>query len=225
VNKHCVIEYVKEVYFAMQDSKWKLVLKNYVKNNYKEYILTSLIFIIGLFIGVMIINNSTETQSSEITTYLNEFITKFKGIQNINKTSLIFTSIKNNIILAVIIWVAGTTVIGLPIVLIAILLRGLILGYTISAVTLTLGASKGIIFCLISIFLQNILFIPAVLTLGVSSIKLYKSIMKDKRRENIKVEIIRHTIISAIMILVLVISSLVENVISITLLKSFIKYF
>ena len=209
----------------MQDSKWKLVLKNYVKNNYKEYILTSLIFIIGLFIGVMIINNSTETQSSEITTYLNEFITKFKGIQNINKTSLIFTSIKNNIILAVIIWVAGTTVIGLPIVLIAILLRGLILGYTISAVTLTLGASKGIIFCLISIFLQNILFIPAVLTLGVSSIKLYKSIMKDKRRENIKVEIIRHTIISAIMILVLVISSLVENVISITFLKSFIKYF
>ena len=209
----------------MQDSKWKLVLKNYVKNNYKEYILTSLIFIIGLFIGVMIINNSTETQSSEITTYLNEFITKFKGIQNINKTSLIFTYIKNNIILAVIIWVAGTTVIGLPIVLIAILLRGLILGYTISAVTLTLGASKGIIFCLISIFLQNILFIPAVLTLGVSSIKLYKSIMKDKRRENIKVEIIRHTIISAIMILVLVISSLVENVISITLLKSFIKYF
>lgn len=209
----------------MQDSKWKLVLKNYVKNNYKEYILTSLIFIIGLFIGVMIINNSTETQSSEITTYLNEFITKFKGIQNINKTSLIFTSIKNNIILAVIIWVAGTTVIGLPIVLIAILLRGLILGYTISAVTLTLGASKGIIFCLISIFLQNILFIPAVLTLGVSSIKLYKSIMKDKRRENIKVEIIRHTIISAIMILVLVISSLIENVISITLLKSFIKYF
>lgn len=209
----------------MQDSKWKLVLKNYVKNNYKEYILTSLIFIIGLFIGVMTINNSTETQSSEITTYLNEFITKFKGIQNINKTSLIFTSIKNNIILAVIIWVAGTTVIGLPIVLIAILLRGLILGYTISAVTLTLGASKGIIFCLISIFLQNILFIPAVLTLGVSSIKLYKSIMKDKRRENIKVEIIRHTIISAIMILVLVISSLVENVISITFLKSFIKYF
>ncbi|MBP3831236.1 MAG: stage II sporulation protein M [Clostridia bacterium] len=209
----------------MQDSKWKLVLKNYVKNNYKEYILTSLIFIIGLFIGVMIINNSTETQSSEITTYLNEFITKFKGIQNINKTSLIFTSIKNNIILAVIIWAAGTTVIGLPIVLIAILLRGLILGYTISAVTLTLGASKGIIFCLISIFLQNILFIPAVLTLGVSSIKLYKSIMKDKRRENIKVEIIRHTIISAIMILVLVISSLIENVISITLLKSFIKYF
>ncbi len=209
----------------MQDSKWKLVLKNYVKNNYKEYILTSLIFIIGLFIGVMIINNCTETQSSEITTYLNEFITKFKGIQNINKTSLIFTSIKNNIILAVIIWLAGTTAIGLPIVLIAIMLRGLILGYTISVVTLTLGAPKGIIFCLISIFLQNILFIPAVLTLGVSSIKLYNSIMKDKGRENIKVEIIRHTIISAIMVLGLCISSLIENVISITLLKSFIKYF
>ena len=209
----------------MQASKWKEILRNYVRNNYKEYILTSLLFIIGLLIGVMIINNCTEIQSSEITTYLTNFIDIFKGIENINKTELIITSMKNNAILALIIWLAGTTVIGLPIVLISIMLRGIILGYTISAVTLTLGVSKGIIFCLISIFLQNILFIPAILTLGVSSINLYKSIMKDKRRENIKIEIIRHTIISLIMILILFLSSLIENIISITILKSFIKYF
>lgn len=209
----------------MRASKWKDIFKNYVRNNYREYILTSLLFIIGLFIGVMIINNCTETQSSKITAYLASFIDKFKVIQNINKTELILVSIKNNAILALIIWLAGTMVIGLPIVLIAIMFRGVILGYSISAITLTLGVSKGIIFCLISIFLQNILFIPAVLTLGVSSINLYKSIMKDKKKENIKIEIIRHTIISLIMILIMFLSSLIENVISILLLKSFIKYF
>ena len=167
----------------MRASKWKDIFKNYVRNNYREYILTSLLFIIGLFIGVMIINNCTETQSSKITEYLASFIDRFKVIQNINKTELILVSIKNNAILALIIWLAGTMVIGLPIVLIAIMFRGVILGYSISAITLTLGVSKGIIFCLISIFLQNILFIPAVLTLGVSSINLYKSIMKDKKKE------------------------------------------
>ena len=203
----------------MQNSKWKIILKNYVKNNYKEYILTSLLFIIGLFIGVMIINNCTETQSSEITVYLNEFITKFKTTQSINKSELVLTSIKNNIILSLIIWLAGTTVIGIPIVLIVIMFRGIVLGYTIAAITLTLGTTKGIFFCLVSIFIQNLLFIPAVLTIGVSSIKLYKSIMKDRKIENVKMEIIRHTIIAIIMSLILCVSSLLENTISITLLK------
>ena len=128
-------------------------------------------------------------------------------------------------ILALILWIAGTTVIGLPIVLIIILFRGLVLGYTISAITCTFGTLKGIGFCLASIFLQNIIFIPAVLTLGVSSIKLYKSIIKDKRKENIKVEIIRHTVISILMCILLIMSSILENIVSTTILKKIIKYF
>ena len=91
--------------------------------------------------------------------------------------------------------------------------------------TYTLGTAKGIIFCLTALLLQNILFIPAVLTLGVSSIKLYKSIIKDKRKENIKVEIIRHTIIAILMAIILIISSMLENGISITLLQKILKNF
>lgn len=209
----------------MRNSKLEEILKSYIKNNYKEYILVSLLFVIGIFAGVMVVNNCKDTQISEVSGYISDFITKFQSIENVNKTGLIMTSIKNNTILSIILWAAGTTVIGMPIVLLVILFRGLILGYTISAITITLGILKGIAFCLISLFLQNTLFIPAVLTIGVSSIKLYKSILKDKRKENIKVEIVRHTIISLLMILVLIASSLVENVISMTILQKFIKYF
>ena len=207
----------------MSISHWKEILKKYIINNYKEYILVFLLFIIGIFIGVMIVNNCSDIQISEVSTYINNFITKFKQLENINNTELIVSSIKNNFILAVIIWFAGTTVIGLPVVLIVVLLRGIILGYAISAIALTLGAFKGIVFCLLSILLQNILFIPAILTLGVSSIKLYKSIVKEK--ENIKINILRHTAISTIMLGVLIMSSIFENTISITMLKSNIKYF
>lgn len=209
----------------MRNSRLKEILKNYIINNYKEYILVGLIFIIGLFAGVLIVNNCKDDQMSEISTYITDFIAKFKEIETINKGELIITSIKNNIILALILWLAGTTVIGMPIVLAIILSRGVILGYTISAITFTLGTFKGISFCLISILLQNLLFIPAVLTLGVSSIKLYRSIMKDKRKENIKIEIIRHTIISVIMILTLIVSSIIEIVVSNSILKRCIKYF
>ena len=41
----------------MRNSKVKLAIKNYIKNNNKEYILVALLFLIGLFTGVLIINN------------------------------------------------------------------------------------------------------------------------------------------------------------------------
>ena len=209
----------------MKNSNFKNALKNYIKNNYKEYILASMLFVIGIFVGVMIINNSKENQISEITEFINQFIEKYKGLENINQEGLVVTSIKQNLIFAFVLWLAGTTVIGMPIVLIIILLRGTILGFTISSITVTLGLPKGILFCLISIVLHNIFYIPAILSIGVSSIKLYKSIIKDRRKDNIKFELIRHTIIFGLMIVLLVLSAIIENVISANLLKKFIKYF
>jgi stage II sporulation protein M len=205
--------------------RWKKNFINYIKNNFREYALVFLLFIIGIFVGVMIVNNCAEDQLQEISTYISDFVGKFKNIETLDKSELMPVSIKNNIFLALIIWLAGTTVIGIPIVLIVVLFRGICLGYTISIITYTLGTFKGIFFCLISLLFQNILFIPAILTLGVSSIKLYKSIVKDKRKDNIKVEIIKHTIISGLMILILIISSIIENIVSVPILQKMIKYF
>lgn len=205
--------------------KWKQTFINYVKTNSKEYILVALLFLIGIFLGVMIINNSDTANIEETGQYIKDFIEKFKITEDINKLSLTTESIKNDIILTIILWLAGTTVIGMPVVLIVIAFRGVCLGYTISAITYTLGTGKGILFSLITLCLQNILFIPALLTLGVSSIKLYKSIIQDRRKENIKIEIVRHTIISIIMMGVLIVSAIVENFISIPILQNSIKYF
>lgn len=204
--------------------KVKKVLIDYIKNYSKEYILVILIFIIGLFAGVLFVNNSQGEKEEIITNYITEFIQKFKNIEKIDNQILIIDSLKNNCILAISLWIAGTTIIGMPVVLGIILYRGFCLGYTISAVTLTLGTGKGILFCLFGLLLQNIFFIPALLSIGVSSINLYKSIIKDRRKENIKLGIIRHTIISILMLGVLIIASLIENNVSINLLKFIIRF-
>ena len=103
--------------------------------------------------------------------------------------------------------------------------KGFCLGYTIATVIATLGTGKGIMFILIALILQNIILIPAILAIGVSGFKLYKSIVKDRNKENIKVEVLRHTIFSVIMLCFLCISSMVEILISTNILKNFIKYF
>lgn len=172
----------------------------------------------------MFINNCKEEQESTIIIYISDFIQKFKTIENIDKTELLIISTKSNIALALTLWLAGTTIIGMPVVLGLILFRGFCLGYTVSAITLVIGTGKSILFCMLSLFLQNILFIPAILTMGVSSIKLYKAIMNDRRRENIKIEIARHTVISCLMLGILVLASIIESEISVLLLKLGVKY-
>ena len=142
----------------------------HITNNSKEYILLTLIFLIGIFLGVMFINNSQETQRGEITSYLNNFIDKLKNTEKLESAKILKTTIIENIILAITLWFFGTTVIGIPVVFGIILYRGFCLGYSISSIILTIGIGKGIIFVLISLLLQNIIFIPAIIAIGVSRI-------------------------------------------------------
>ena len=138
-------------------------IKEHVINNAKEYIIVSLIFIIGIFLGVMFINNIQEGQKTEITSYMNNFIEKLKETPNLDNIELLKVSIWQNVIFALLLWFFGTTVIGIPIVFGLILYRGFCLGYTISVCITIMGLSKGILFTLISLLLQNIILIPALL--------------------------------------------------------------
>ncbi len=208
-----------------KEIKLVTLIKEHIKNNAKEYLIVTLIFIIGIFAGVFFINNMQETAKTDVTGYLNNFITKLKENQNLDMVGLLKNSIMQNLILGIIIWFFGTTVIGIPIVFGLVLYRGFCLGYTISTSILVLGLSKGLTFSLIALLIQNILFIPAILALAVSGFKLYKSIIKDKRKENIKLEILRHTIFSLIMLMILIVSAIIEIFISTNILCKIVKYF
>ena len=199
------------------------IIKNDILDNAKSYFIVAIIFIVGIFLGVMLINQTED--KSEIKNYINTYIDETKSLQNENYFKELQKDIKNNIILVILIWFAGTTIIGIPIVLGVILFRGFCLGYTIASCVFTLGRIKALIFIGISILLQNIIFIPALMILGVSSIKLYKSIIKDRRKENIKISIIKHSLISIIILISLIISSVVKIGISYRLIINLIKFF
>ena len=133
--------------------------------------------------------------------------------------------IKSNITLVLLLWFAGTTIIGIPIVFGIILFRGFCLGYTIASCVYVMGRMKALIFIAITILLQNIIFIPVIMIMGVSSIKLYKSIIKDRRKENIKLSIVKHSMVSVMTIIALIIASVIKIQISYRLILNFIKYF
>lgn len=215
----------KRINTQKKQSKIINTLIEFIKNNIKEYIIITLIFLIGIFLGVMFVNNLGEEQKLEIISYINTYVEAFEQSDSSGNITLLQNNIKDNIILTLIIWFIGSTIIGIPIVFGVIAFRGFCLGYTISSITVVFGLTKGIIFSLTSIMAQNILFIPAIISLGVSALKAYKSIYSDKRKENIKLELIRHSVFSGLILLILIASAVIETEISTNLLRELIKYF
>ncbi len=201
----------------------KIILKN-LQENKKIYVLLLIFLLIGIVLGVFFINNSDESQKNEVREYINNFVTTLKNNNSIDKNELVNVSLKRNILMGIILWFIGSTIIGLPLIYFFVLYKGLCIGYTISGAIIALGTGKGVAFCLGSILLHNIIFIPALFFIAVSSTKLCYTIMKNRTKENIKIEIVRHSILSALATLFFMLSSLIEVYISTNLLTFIIKY-
>ena len=192
---------------------------NHINNNIMEYIVMIIIFFIGIILGTMYINKTDFTQKQEISSYVNDFIGDIQNGSNIDSNKLLKTSICNNLLITILLWISGLTVIGMPIVYLIVSIKGFCMGYTVSSIIATLGVTQGLKFALSTMLLQNIIIIPSVLILAVSGIKLYKAIMKDRRRENIKIEIIRYTIIAIFIGVVNIISAIIETYASTNIFK------
>jgi len=119
-------------------SKIKDVIFAHLENNLKEYIIVGVTFLIGIVVGVIFINNTSESQSLEINNYISTFVQDLKDNKDINDLALLKDSIKKNLVLAVFIWFMGLTLIGISIIYICICFRGFCLGYTISSIIITL---------------------------------------------------------------------------------------
>ena len=71
-------------------SKFGTALFNFVVNNKREFLLVTVLFFVGLIIGVMFMNNLNDTQIQEIETYFNDLSTNIKSSEGINLFNLLF---------------------------------------------------------------------------------------------------------------------------------------
>lgn len=200
------------------------IIKTHIENNLREYAIVSTIFIIGILFGVIFINNLNDTQNNEIGNYISTSIENLKESQDINQLLFIKETIKENLTFVILLWLMGSTVIGLLLVYIIVAFKGFCLSYTISAIFHVLNNGKTIAMLVSTMLLKNIIVIPCTIALAVSGMKVYKSIMQDRRRENIKLEILRHTCFSIFILIVLILSSLIEVYLSQLILKCCVKY-
>ena len=205
-------------------SKIGTIIYNHIINNKREYLTVTILFFIGLIISIIIFNNSNEETLDEISTYLNNLFNNIKNYENIDLLKILKEAIIYNFTITLLLWFGASTIIGIPIVYGTIILKGFSIGYTISSILIVFGQWNGLLISISFLLLHNIIFVPTMFAISVSGVKLYKSIMKNKQRENIKLEILRHTIFCFIMLLGMLISALIETYISTNISIILLKY-
>ncbi len=137
---------------------------------------------------------------------------------------MLVSIMKKNLILIAIMAFLGVSIIGSPGMYLIILNKGFTLGFTISGAIAVMGTGKGLLLVSSIMFLSKIFELPAIFFLAVSGINSFKSIIKDRRKENIRYEGVKFIMEILISVAILTVSALVETYLSSNLFISISKY-
>ena len=201
-----------------KQTKGKTIILKNIENNFKTYMTCVFMFAVGIIGSVIYINNISDTQVAEFNRYITDMVSATQNIDTDLKCLFYDVSTKN-LMFSLILWIAGITIIGLIADYILILYKGFCIGYTISALTLTIGRLRTLKIVFTGLLLHNLLIIPAIFFATTSGMKIIKTVIKNRGKEEIAFEYLRHTIISIFVSLILVIASAIEVFVSYGLLK------
>jgi stage II sporulation protein M len=142
------------------------------------YLLVIVIFAAGIAAGAFTVKALDDVQKQSLIKYLQGFF-QILTSQKVDSAAVLVQSIKNNIQTIVIIWVLGITIIGIPVTLLVIGIRGFIIGFTVGFLINGLGI-KGLLFTLLVILPQNMIIIPCLIGISVLSVSFSLMIIRDR---------------------------------------------
>ncbi|WP_051273095.1 stage II sporulation protein M [Desulfotruncus alcoholivorax] len=156
-----------------------------LKKSWPLYLIVIIVFSVGILFGSLGANTLQENQAQELHQYLQSFLSQAAEL-DINQGQVARGALHDNIVVGVVMYVLGLTIICLPLVLAYIFIRGFILGFSIGFLTLD-HELHGFLVILISMLPHNIFFIPAMIIGGTASLSF--SILLIKRFFNSRTKI------------------------------------
>lgn len=196
-------------------------LRLHVKNQMSLYLFITVLFMMGVVFGAVVVNTLSPTQKEGLLEYLGYF---FRGLdQNtIAEPKIAFQhSMGDHLKTLGLMWILGLSIIGIPLILILIFLKGLVIGFTVGFLVSQLSW-RGLWFAFLSVVPQNLLVVPAMIIIAVSGIHFSLLLVRNRlisRRGTIYPEFLAYSSLVMAMAVVLVFASLFEAYLSPVLMR------
>jgi len=164
--------------FLIKDVKLGENITNHIKSNLGLYFIVLIFFAVGIAAGAFTVRALDDVQKQSLINYLEGFFQLLTS-QEVDNLAVLRQSISNNIQTIFIIWILGITIIGIPVTLLVIGVRGFIIGFTVGFLIDGLGL-RGLFFAVVAILPHNLIIIPCIIGVSVLSISFSTMIIKDK---------------------------------------------
>lgn len=177
----------------------------------KLFILVFAITLLCFIAGILLISMLSKSNKELIINSLNNFYTSLKE-NKISSTNLLYKTMTSNLILNIIIWVLGISIIGIPIVIFILGFKSLSLGFTISSLIYTYkfnGLLKAIIYLIPNIINIFIVFVLVYYSISFS-INLFNYLFR-KIEFNKRVIVKRYLKLLIVAILLSILTSVTES--------------
>lgn len=188
----------------------------YAKEHQSLYWFTIVLFTMGIIFGAVIVNSLPLSQREDLFGFLQFFFSSL-GEKGIPEPSSHFQQSFGHYAKTVgIMWVLGLSIIGLPMILLLLFLKGVVVGFTVGFLVAQLQW-KGVTFAMMGVLPQNLLVVPALIIVGVSGISFSLRLIKTRllsKRDVILPHFVGYSVLVISMLAVLTIAALFESFVS-----------
>ena len=187
-----------------------------MKENQSLYVFTIVLFTMGVIFGAIIVNSLALSQKQDLFGFLQYFFKNMdqNGIPDPNEH---FGQVMGYYLKTVgIMWIFGLSIIGVPMILLMLFLKGIVIGFTVGFLVNEFQW-QGITFSLAGVLPQNMLIVPAFIIVGVAGISFSLRLIKTRllsQRGEIWPHFISYSLLIVCMVAVLTVAALFESYVS-----------
>lgn len=187
------------------------VLLGHVRERWVAFVLAAAMFVVGTISGAITVTAITFHQRQDLIRYINTYFASVMvgTIEAPPWQSVLWANFQ----VVAVLWLCGLLVFGVPGVLILLLMRGFIIGFSVGFLVDEFGL-RGFLFALSSIIPHNLLAVPALVGLSALSISFsFSVIFGVKSRALLRKSyspITRFSLQAAPYVLLIILASLVE---------------
>jgi len=197
-------------------------VQQHVQSLLSLYIFVTVLFVMGVVFGAIIVNTLSDSQKQDLLHYMGYF---FQGLNrdNIAEPRIAFQHAMGDHLKTLgLMWILGLSIVGLPMILILVFLKGLGIGFTVGFLVNQLSW-KGLWFAMVAVLPHNLLVVPVMIFVAVSGLQFSLLLVKNRliqRRGTIYPQFLSYSVSVTAMAIVLVIASFFEAYVSPWLMRS-----
>lgn len=141
-------------------------IRRHLADNIWIYLIVMFLFILGISLGALAVNNIDEAAKTDAIIYLEGFL-DLTNQNQLQSEAILKQSIKYNFYYAMILFFSGAVYIGIIVIPMLVAFRGFCIGFSIAFLTKNVG-SNGFLLSLGSVLPQNLIFVPVIIVMGVT---------------------------------------------------------